>query len=323
MRSISVVIPAYNASVFLSDAIKSLRFQTRLPNELIIIDDGSTDNTLEIAQNCIAEIHEFSVRVILKENSGVSHSRNVGIQEAQGDLVALLDADDYLESEHLELLENGFNYGENIQLVFGSSMYYDETLANKIRPLATRTKSLECSENKIGVYNILNSEKLFQALFPASFIAQSAIMFRKTENLTLFDTRFSQGEDWLFLLYMARSGSAIYVDRDVAKIRRHKANATNADTPENNMRMLEGLFAIKKYLHKQSDLNLNEQNLSILNKSINKFSAEYNYHASLLGLINYLTRLSSNNPIIKSSSVKDIAKSIARAFVYSLKRTNR
>jgi glycosyltransferase involved in cell wall biosynthesis len=92
---ISVVIPAYNAERFLPRCLKSVFAQTLKPEEVIVIDDGSTDNTAAVAA-------ELGARVFSQTNRGVSVARKLGIQYASGDWIALLDADDLWAPEKLE-----------------------------------------------------------------------------------------------------------------------------------------------------------------------------------------------------------------------------
>ena len=86
---VSVVIPAYNAAAHIGDALSSLRAQTCEDVEVIVVDDGSVDNTSEIVSQRFPE-----VRCIRQANGGASSARNRGVQEARGEWVAFLDADD-------------------------------------------------------------------------------------------------------------------------------------------------------------------------------------------------------------------------------------
>jgi glycosyltransferase involved in cell wall biosynthesis len=98
VTELSVVIPCYNAAPFLDEAISSVFAQTRSPSEVIIVDDGSTDGTAEIAER-------RGVRVIrLERNVGAAAARNAGLRAARGDLVAWLDADDIWKPEHLAIV---------------------------------------------------------------------------------------------------------------------------------------------------------------------------------------------------------------------------
>lgn len=94
MTLVSVVIPAYNAERFLADAIRSVQAQDHEPVEIIVVDDGSTDGTGEVARS-------LGVRCVRQANSGHAAARNSGVALAQGELVAFLDADDTWEPRKL------------------------------------------------------------------------------------------------------------------------------------------------------------------------------------------------------------------------------
>ena len=89
MSKVSVIIPAYNQSHYLSEAVQSVLNQTYPDFEIIIVDDGSTDDTREVA-------HSYSdprVRYIYQDNAGLSAARNTGIRHATGDIIVLMDSD--------------------------------------------------------------------------------------------------------------------------------------------------------------------------------------------------------------------------------------
>lgn len=92
---ISVVIPAYNAAEFLPRCLKSVFAQTLAPEEVIVVDDGSSDNTATMAT-------KLGARVISRQNGGLSAARNTGIQYAASEWIALLDADDMWAAEKLQ-----------------------------------------------------------------------------------------------------------------------------------------------------------------------------------------------------------------------------
>ena len=99
---ISVIIPVYNVEDYLHYAIESLEKQTYKNFEIILVNDGSTDNSGEL---CDEYSEKYSnVRVFHKENGGLSDARNFGVQKAKGEFITFLDPDDYLEVYSLELL---------------------------------------------------------------------------------------------------------------------------------------------------------------------------------------------------------------------------
>ncbi len=102
MSSISVVIPAYNCSFYLLDAVESICNQTVRPQEIIIVDDGSSDETSKVANTC-AERHPSLIRYLYQNNQGPSSARNTGIRNARGEFIAFLDADDLWLPSKLEL----------------------------------------------------------------------------------------------------------------------------------------------------------------------------------------------------------------------------
>src|SRR4051812_13046945 len=95
--TISVVIPCYNGALYLRETLESALAQNYAPLEILVVDDGSEDDSAAIAESCGAP-----VRVIRQPNQGESVARNRGIDEARGDWVAFLDADDLWEPEKLE-----------------------------------------------------------------------------------------------------------------------------------------------------------------------------------------------------------------------------
>ena len=94
---ISVVVPVYNKKEYLRKCIDSILAQTYTYLEVILVDDGSTDGSSEIVDEY--ELHDKRVRVVHKENGGLSSARNRGIKEARGKYVGFVDADDYIEKD--------------------------------------------------------------------------------------------------------------------------------------------------------------------------------------------------------------------------------
>lgn len=102
---ISVIVPIYQAEQFLDKCISSIVHQSYRELEILLIDDGSSDSSPDICDTW-AEADK-RIRVIHKSNAGVAHSRNIGLDEARGDLVTFVDADDWLgEDAYLTMLEN-------------------------------------------------------------------------------------------------------------------------------------------------------------------------------------------------------------------------
>ncbi len=124
---ISIVVPAYNVALFISETLESIRKQTFTNWEAIIVDDGSTDNTVEVIKDYISSDNRF--RLICQDNSGVSVARNTGILAASGMYLSFLDGDDMWQPTFLEELFNAFQEG-NISMAYCG---YTHLYANGLR----------------------------------------------------------------------------------------------------------------------------------------------------------------------------------------------
>lgn len=114
MATISAVIPCYNAGHFLGEALESVRRQTRPVDEIVVVDDCSTDDSAEVARR-------FGVRYVrTAENAGNAAARNRCIREARGELLAWLDADDFWEPHHIETVAGLLDRHPDAGAAFGA-----------------------------------------------------------------------------------------------------------------------------------------------------------------------------------------------------------
>lgn len=122
-KLISVVVPIYNVERYLSKCIDSIINQTYCNFELILVDDGSTDNSGMICDK-YAET-DIRIKIIHKKNGGLSDARNVGISLANGDYITLIDSDDYIDSKFLENFINIIRKQDADLIVTGLIDFYD------------------------------------------------------------------------------------------------------------------------------------------------------------------------------------------------------
>ncbi len=127
---VSVIIPCYNQGKFLRDALESVTQQTYQDLEIIVVNDGSHDDTAEVAKS-------FGERVsyVYQENAGQGAARNTGASRAKGDLLQFLDSDDLLAPDHIELHVQAFLTHPEVSVFYGSwkSMRFDGTVENRLR----------------------------------------------------------------------------------------------------------------------------------------------------------------------------------------------
>ncbi len=110
--TISVIIPVFNGARYLGEAIQSVLDQTRPAEEIIVVDDGSTDDSHQIAA-------QYPVTCIRQANSGASTARNHGVSQSRGDMLAFLDADDVWTVEKLALQTDVFQEQPELDAIFG------------------------------------------------------------------------------------------------------------------------------------------------------------------------------------------------------------
>ncbi len=109
-KTVSVIIPAYNVEKYIGKCLESVCAQSYSRLQVIVIDDGSTDDTLKQAQRFC---DDYAVKIIHKENGGVSAARNMALDLVEGEYVLFLDADDTLEKDAIEILVNAIDVSES------------------------------------------------------------------------------------------------------------------------------------------------------------------------------------------------------------------
>ncbi len=121
---ISVITPTYNRADFIGEAVESVLAQTYPHFELLIVDDGSTDNTPEVLQRFN---EDERVRLFRQENQGQSIARNVALAEAKGDFICFLDSDNYWPREKLEQQLRIFEQSPEVDVLYGDNVIINET----------------------------------------------------------------------------------------------------------------------------------------------------------------------------------------------------
>ena len=169
---VSVIIPCYNHGHFLSEAIMSL-FQQNYPSiEIVVVDDGSTDNTREVAESFAGIKEGVEVKYVFKNNGGLSAARNTGVEKSKGELLVFLDADDWL---YPEAIETNFQYlQQNSEAAFVSGAFDRVHIKDNL----IEEKKREVKENH------------YQQLLQGNYIGvPAAVMYRRwVFEEILFDT---------------------------------------------------------------------------------------------------------------------------------------
>ena len=148
----SVIVPVYNTQKYLKRCIESVLNQTYKNYEIILINDGSTDNSLKILKKYESN---NKVKIITQKNHGLSYTRNVGILHATGDYVILLDSDDFLEKDLFKVLN--LNIKNEDMIKFNYNYYFGN---NEKKPI----QSVKFKENngREALIKLINEKKVFE-----------------------------------------------------------------------------------------------------------------------------------------------------------------
>ena len=216
MPKVSVVIPAYNQAHFIAETIESVLAQTFQDFEIVVIDDGSTDNTPEI-------VSSFPVRYFRQENQGPPSARNRGIELSNGEYIAFLDSDDVLMENALqkgvEVLDShpevGFSYGQ-------ASMMDEDGHIYRVR----KSSFLDSSAIVDG------KEQIREVLF-SNRIATSAVMVRRQclDEVGVFQEELRTHQDLEFFIRVLKRYPAAYIAEPLVKYRVHPNQLHRHHTP--------------------------------------------------------------------------------------------
>lgn len=233
--TLSVIIPVYNAEPYLRSCLDSILNQTFKDYEIIAINDGSSDGSLEIL-NAYANAQD-NIRVINQPNSGVSKARNAGIESARGKFITFIDSDDVIRPEYLSNFQYVDTYGWQIQ---GFELNYigneaDNKLVHPIRTgECTLKEAIEESELK------RLSRGPYIKLFLSSVIRENSIRF---------DERLSYGEDAIFVKeYLLHCNTMVFSIARTDYIYNHYQGSTSLVHRYHDPRL--------KYLATKTDYNL-------------------------------------------------------------------
>ena len=208
----SIIIPCYNQAHFLPDCLESLVKQTYSNWEAIIVNDGSADKTSEVAISyCIKDTR---IRLIEKENGGLSSARNKGIENANGDRFIFLDSDDFLYEKCLE----------NIALIIQT--VDDNCLIRCGYSYITEDKQKILSDVNIYPKKSLYPEILEGNLGPCHSICISK---KLVESVGFFDESLKSVEDWDFWMRAVKAGCTIEIISDPLVYYRYSKNSMSRD----------------------------------------------------------------------------------------------
>lgn len=198
---VSVIIPAYNAEKFIDRCLQSVINQTYKDLQIIVINDGSTDNTLAILKEY--EKQDNRITIIDQENTGVSSARNNGLKLVKGEYISFIDADDWMSSDMIERLVIATKQGENVDVVlagFDFAESEDEATVND-------DVEYEVWDQYTQRVEFLNNKRLTGMLWNKLFKVE-------TIGELMFDESISYGEDGKFVWSFFNNSNCMVVTNE-------------------------------------------------------------------------------------------------------------
>ena len=210
---LSIIIPCFNAAAFIPDTLRSLKSQVGDGVEIILVDDGSTDDTREVVKPFIGE----NIRYYTQRNSGGPASpRNVGIEKARSDLVGFFDSDDFAITDHFLAGAKLIRANPEVGMVCGNFHISDEALNINRHRVLDESSALQkalTTEVADGAW-LLTSEVALSFLLQKNFVGTASVIIRKSafDKVGYFDESLKNLDDRDMWLRIVRHYSLIYRD---------------------------------------------------------------------------------------------------------------
>ena len=261
----SIIIPIYNGEKYIKECLNSIIDQTFNNYEVIVVDDGSSDNSYLICKQ-ISKLNS-KIRIYKQENKGVSSARNYGLLHSNGEYIIFIDADDYIEENTLEVLfKNLKEINNNEMLVFGFKHKYK----NCEIPFETQSFEID-SSNSFLEEQYLTNKYIGGALWNKVFVKKII-----TDNNLKFDSDIHYSEDLQFILKYSKYLNKIkYIGQQLYCYRIRKNSANYSFVSKKNASVLKlYLMLIDQYKNNKKMVNILEygyiKNYQLLKNIANK-----------------------------------------------------
>lgn len=243
----SVILPCYNGSKYLRACLDSVLAQTMRDFELIVVDDGSTDASLAIAQSVSAE--DARMRVLHQENAGVSAARNLGLAHARGEWITFVDSDDLLTPDALSLMLA--HAGKEVDMVVCAHETFDETGVTQCCAPTTRQMRLGgAARRRDAALRLIQGDSLLNIM--CNKLHRRALIERHGIALA---PGLAVAEDALFNLEAVLCGRGIaYVPHVTYRYRTHADSAMHTQALGEWQRHLPWMIAMRQMLLRRGKL---------------------------------------------------------------------
>lgn len=237
MPKINVIVPTYNNAKYLREAIDSILNQSAAHYDILVVDDGSTDETRDIVSS-----YGNQVRYLYQENQGLAVARNTGIANTKGKYFTFLDGDDLWEPDNLEIKLDIMEQDDSIGAAFSDFTLFNDTVIIAESGIQVqypiffrRGHSLESIFSKQQTFHMKNGNELrlfrgniFNSLLFGNFINACSILVRREsqEQVGFFRPELRTQQDYEYWLRFSQENDFCFVDRALVHYRRHSTQLT-------------------------------------------------------------------------------------------------
>lgn len=269
MPIVSIIIPAFNTSKFIGECINSILNQDFSDWELIIVDDGSTDNTKSICENFASS--NKKIKVISQPNQGVSVARNNGLSIACCEFIMFVDADDILPQNSLRVFSQALEQNPEADLIRGE---YEAIDVNGTK-LFTSNKNVF---NKSKLYRLSDNNKFYLKYLKGEYFLWLLWIRRSCINKATFKAGQIYMEDTRFLFdIMANIRNCVYVPKVIYQYRKYPGAASSSL----NHKKIEDIADLSLHLTKMATESNRKKNPAILKAITDCWNLIFNYIRSL------------------------------------------
>lgn len=288
-KIISVIIPCYNSEKYIEKTLKSIINQTFKEIEIIIVDDGSKDNSISVSRGILCH-KSIPFKIINQKNSGVSKSRNIGIENCEGKYVYMIDSDDFIEPTFFEKMYKKLEE-ENLDIIFSGHDRLDES--GNISFLYDKRYSY--------IDGVLEGKQVLENVIKNNMLLWTGSIIYKKELLDINNIRYTEnctnGEDqefWMKALMNAKRVST--VNEILAHYLQRKKSITHSPSLK-RFTTLGAITRTKKYM---SSLGIDREIIKLIDE--NKYQKEFIYNFSSIAIES--SNIKHLESIIKSKSIK-------------------
>ncbi len=304
---VSIIIPVYNTEAFIEQCLQSCLSQNIKSSnyEIIIIDDGSTDNSSKIIKTYADKYS--NIISISKVNEGVSIARNRGISIAKGKYITFVDSDDRISPNSLNQIISEINDRQNEVLILNSILFKDEQRLKEVYNFPPHVSGKNYSGIEIFKQGYLRGS-VCGVIFQREFLIKNSLNFSE---------QMKNGEDSLFMSQIfAFSSSISHLNMDFYLVTLREGSASRSWNYKRIKELLQGIFLIEEYI---SQTHFSKDQLAIFGIKAYEIISNSIYHFSKLANFRKFSELRS---IIKTSPLYPIKTYGATHFRFKIKLLN-